>query len=36
MRTLFAFALVLTLGLGSSFGQKRNITEKDLWDFVWI
>jgi dipeptidyl aminopeptidase/acylaminoacyl peptidase len=36
MRTLFAFTLVLTLGLGSSFGQKRNITEKDLWDFVWI
>src|SRR6202035_3026998 len=36
MRTLFALALVLMLGLGSSFGQKRNITEKDLWDFVWI
>src|ERR1700730_5019639 len=36
MRTLFAFALILTVGLGSSFGQKRNITEKDLWDFVWI
>ena len=30
------FALVLALGLGNSFGQKRNITEKDLWDFVWI
>ncbi|HST29444.1 MAG TPA: S9 family peptidase [Chthoniobacterales bacterium] len=36
MRALFAFSLILTLGLGSSFGQKRNITEKDLWDFVWV
>jgi dipeptidyl aminopeptidase/acylaminoacyl peptidase len=35
------FALFLTIGLGlttnSVFAQpKRNITEKDLWDFVWI
>lgn len=36
MRTFFALALIFTIGLGSSFGQKRNITEKDLWDFVWI
>src|SRR5947209_13179857 len=36
MRTVLAFLLVFTLGLTSSFAQKRNITEKDLWDFVWI
>ena len=36
MRPLFAFALIFTLCLGTSFGQKRNITEKDLWDFVWV
>ncbi len=36
MRIVFAFALVFVLSLASSFGQKRNITEKDLWDFVWI
>src|ERR1043166_617101 len=36
MRTVFALALIFSLGLASSFGQKRNITEKDLWDFVWI
>jgi dipeptidyl aminopeptidase/acylaminoacyl peptidase len=36
MRIVFAFALIFVLGLTSSSGQKRNITEKDLWDFVWI
>ena len=36
MRTVFAFLLFTVVGLGSSFAQKRNITEKDLWDFVWI
>jgi dipeptidyl aminopeptidase/acylaminoacyl peptidase len=36
MRIVFAFALISVLSLASSFGQKRNITEKDLWDFVWI
>src|ERR1043165_3942471 len=36
MRALFILALVSIVGLASSFGQKRNITEKDLWDFVWI
>src|SRR5437764_7831938 len=36
MRTVFAFALTFILGLASSFAQKRNITEKDLWDLVWV
>jgi dipeptidyl aminopeptidase/acylaminoacyl peptidase len=36
MRTVLAFVLVFTFGLTNSFAQKRNITEKDLWDFVWI
>src|SRR5690242_20994809 len=36
MRTVFAALLIFTLGIGSSHAQKRNITEKDLWDFVWI
>ncbi len=36
MRIVFAFALTFVLGVGNSSGQKRNITEKDLWDFVWI
>src|SRR5205809_6114074 len=36
MRTVFAFALTFILGLASSFAQKRNITEKDLFDLVWI
>src|SRR5689334_3712837 len=36
MRALFVLAVVSIVGLASSFGQKRNITEKDLWDFVWI
>src|SRR5437588_1279898 len=28
--------LTLIVGIGSLFAQKRNITEKDLWDFAWI
>src|SRR3984893_10393285 len=28
--------LVLVAGISSVFAQKSNITEKDLWDFVWI
>jgi dipeptidyl aminopeptidase/acylaminoacyl peptidase len=33
---LFVIFLVFVAGIGSVFGQKRNITEKDLFDFVWI
>ncbi len=29
-------ALVVVSGVSPAFAQKRNITEKDLWDFVWI
>src|ERR1700739_124837 len=36
MRTLLALFAILIAGSGSLFAQKRNITEKDLWDFVWI
>ena len=36
MRTVFATILVCLLILGTSFAQKRNITEKDLWDFIWV
>jgi len=36
MRTLLSLALFLTLAAGNLFAQKRNITEKDLWDFVWV
>src|SRR2546430_3949158 len=36
MRTLLSFGLILALTAGNCFAQKRNITEKDLWDFVWI
>ena len=28
--------LILATGIGVAFAQKRNITEKDLWEFVWI
>src|ERR1700680_3170270 len=28
--------LILAAGIGTLFAQKRNITEKDLFDFVWI
>ena len=35
--TLPRLFLAVSLALiGSGFAQKRNITEKDLWDFVWI
>src|SRR5712671_3910929 len=30
------FIAFVALGLGTVHAQKRNITEKDLWDFVWI
>ncbi|HEX4697411.1 MAG TPA: S9 family peptidase [Candidatus Udaeobacter sp.] len=30
------FVILLALSVGSLYAQKRNITEKDLWDFVWI
>ncbi|HWY51270.1 MAG TPA: S9 family peptidase [Chthoniobacterales bacterium] len=36
MRTLLSLVLFLTLAAGNLFAQKRNITEKDLWDFVWV
>src|SRR2546430_14186770 len=36
MPRLLAFLFVLTFAAGNLFGQKRNITEKDLWDFIWI
>lgn len=32
----FVIFLVVITAVTSAFGQKRNITEKDLWDFVWI
>jgi dipeptidyl aminopeptidase/acylaminoacyl peptidase len=35
MRLLFSLALSLAVA-ANCFAQKRNITEKDLWDFVWI
>src|SRR6266699_4936850 len=36
MRTLGLFIFVLIAGTATVFAQKRNITEKDLFDFVWI
>src|SRR5437762_14227562 len=30
------FVIVLALGMGIALAEKRNVTEKDLWDFVWI
>ncbi|HXO92535.1 MAG TPA: hypothetical protein VN825_00280, partial [Candidatus Acidoferrum sp.] len=30
------FVIVFALGLGTALAEKRPITEKDLWDFVWI
>ncbi|HAF02847.1 MAG TPA: hypothetical protein DCG89_03480, partial [Spartobacteria bacterium] len=36
MRKIAAYFLVLFVGIGSLFAQKRDITEKDLWNFVWI
>src|SRR5215472_8230040 len=36
MRTLITLVLISIAGLGTLPAQKRNVTEKDLWDFVWI
>src|SRR6266851_10166913 len=36
MRLTVTYLVVFVAGIGSVFAQKRNITEKDLWDFVWI
>src|SRR5436189_2420 len=30
------FVIVFALGMGNALAEKRPITEKDLWDFVWI
>ena len=30
------FLLLFVAGIANAFGQKRPITEKDLWNFVWI
>src|SRR5438105_13469039 len=30
------FVIFLVLSASAVFAQKRNITEKDLWDFVWV
>jgi len=30
------FVIFLALGITQLFAEKRPITEKDLWDFVWI
>src|SRR5437899_5858585 len=32
----FVIFLVFVAGIGTAFAEKRNITEKDLFDFVWI
>src|SRR5713226_6346247 len=34
--TITCLLVFLVAGVGSVFARKRNITEKDLWDFVWI
>ena len=36
MRTILSFILFVILAGGNCFAQKRNVTEKDLWDFIWI
>jgi dipeptidyl aminopeptidase/acylaminoacyl peptidase len=36
MRTFFASFLIFLATIGALSAQKRNITEKDLWDFVWV
>src|SRR6266404_910876 len=36
MRTFFASFSIFLAAIGALSAQKRNITEKDLWDFVWI
>jgi hypothetical protein len=30
------FVILLTIAVGTALAEKRAITEKDLWDFVWI
>ena len=32
----FVIFVLLVTAVSTALGQKRNITEKDLWDFVWI
>src|SRR6476646_2991335 len=32
----FVLFVLSIAGIGSAFAEKRAITEKDLWDFVWI
>ena len=32
----FVIVLSLTAAISNAFGEKRNITDKDLWDFLWI
>src|SRR5713226_3512452 len=34
--TITCLLVFLVVGVGSVFARKRNITEKDLWEFVWI
>src|SRR6266478_9489513 len=36
MNKLAIYLFVLIAGISVVFAQKRSITEKDLWDFVWI
>src|SRR5213082_641368 len=36
MRTLFFSISIFLAAIAGASAQKRNITEKDLWDFVWI
>jgi len=36
MRILFSLALALLTASGHCLAQKRDITERDLWDFIWI
>ena len=36
MVTPFVILILLVTGITSALAQKRAITEKDLWDFVWI
>jgi dipeptidyl aminopeptidase/acylaminoacyl peptidase len=36
MRLFICCLLVFVAGVGGVSAQKRNITERDLWDFVWI
>jgi dipeptidyl aminopeptidase/acylaminoacyl peptidase len=36
MRTLFASFVIFLAAISTLLAQKRNITEKDLWDFVWV